>query len=446
MTFTAAALTGRLDELAKELPEPARYVVAYSGGLDSTVLLHALVRAMESYASPLPVTAIHVDHQLHPDSAAWADHCERFADKLGVSIQVRRAEVRLDAGDGPEAAARSARYAILESLLEPGDWLLSAHHENDQAETLLLNLMRGSGLSGLAGIGPSRPFGRGSLVRPLLGIPRDALERYAHADGLHWVDDPTNAESRYDRNFLRNEVLPLLQTRWPAASGSLRRSAELAAEAAALLAELAEVDLSAAGEPARLDLPELRRLPAPRQRNLLRHAIRRLGLPLPPATRLAQIVSELVTARDDAQPLVTWPGAEVRRYRDRIYLLREQSAGDPVAELLRVGRAPLSLGAGRGSLALEPADGAGLRPDVARAGLRVAWREGGERIRPSGHAQTHSLKKLLQDAGVVPWQRARIPLLYSGERLAAVGDLWVAAEFVGDEGYCVRWLERPALF
>ncbi|MDH4106721.1 MAG: tRNA lysidine(34) synthetase TilS [Gammaproteobacteria bacterium] len=447
MSFTPKELIGRLAGTGQGLPEPARYVVAYSGGLDSTVLLHALVRAVGSFASPPPVLAVHVDHQMHPDSAAWAAHCERFAASLGVRYECRRAQVALDAGEGPEAAARTARYVILEHMLETGDWLLSAHHENDQAETLLLNLMRGSGLAGLAGIGPSRPLGRGWLLRPLLGIPRAELERYADAEALAWVEDPSNAESRYDRNFVRHEILPLLQTRWPAAAGSLRRSAELAAEAAALLAELAEVDLAAAGEPAKLDLGILRALPGPRQRNLLRHAIRRLGLPLPPATRLNQVIEELAAAREDAQPLVAWPGAEVRRYRDHAYLLPAQvSPGAPDGELLEPGRAPLSLGVGRGSLALEPAGGPGIRPSVVESGLRIAWREGGERLRPKGHAQTHSLKKLLQDAGIVPWQRARIPLLYSEERLVAVGDLWIASEFVSEEGYRVRWLERPALF
>lgn len=437
----------RLDDLGGALAEPTRYVVAYSGGLDSTVLLHALSMGLRSLASPAALVAVHIDHQLHPDSTAWADHCERYAGSLGVRFERRSAHIPRDAGEGIEAAARVARYAILESLLETGDWLLSAHHENDQAETLLLNLMRGSGLAGLAGIGSSRPIGKGWLLRPLLGVPRSELERYAAAEALAWVEDPSNAESRYDRNFLRNEVLPLLRTRWPAAAGSLRRSADLAAEAAALLAELAELDLADAGVPARLDLAVLRRLPLPRQRNLLRHAIRRLGLPLPPATRLTQIVEELAGAREDAQPFVSWPGVEVRRYRDHVYLLRESPPvpGD-VTELLLPDQAPLALGVGRGSLVLDPAGGPGIRPSVASAGLRVTWREGGERFRPKGHAQTHSLKKLLQEAGIVPWQRAKIPLLYCDERLVAVGDLWIAADFVGEDGYRVRWLERPELF
>jgi len=447
MGFTSAELMTCLDELGSGLPEPTRYVVAYSGGLDSTVLLHALAEGLRMQVSPAPLMAVHVDHRLHPESAAWADHCERYAASLGVRFERRTADIPADADEGPEAAARAARYAILESLLESGDWLLSAHHENDQAETLLLNLMRGSGLAGLAGIGASRPIGRAWLLRPLLGVPRTELERYAAEEGLTWVEDPSNAESRYDRNFLRNDVLPLLRTRWPAAAGSLRRSADLAAEAAALLAELAEADLAGAGVPARLDLGVLRGLPPPRQRNLLRHAVRRLGLPLPPATRLTQIVEKLAVAREDAQPLVAWPGVEVRRYRDHIYLLRESaSAPGEAAGLLVPGQAPLNLGTGRGSLSLDAAGGPGIRPSIANAGLRVAWREGGERVRPKGHAQTHSLKKLLQEAGIVPWQRAKIPLLYSDERLVAVGDLWIAADFVGEEGYRVRWLDRPELF
>lgn len=442
MSFKPENLEERLAELRGAGPAPARYLVGYSGGIDSTVLLHALSRI----ASPTPVIAVHVDHQLHPLSAEWREHCRAFAGSIGADFVERRAVIADGAGFGLEAAAREARYDLFEALVQKDDWLLSAHHENDQAETLFLNLFRGSGLGGLAGIGVSRTFGQGRLVRPLLGVSREAIEDYARRNNLAWIDDPSNLDSRFDRNFLRNEILPRLRSRWPAVSARLGRSAELAAEASDLLAELARIDLEAAGDAGRLDAGAVQALSPARRRNLLRYAIRRAGLPAPPAKRLEQIVAELIGARADAAPLVTWPGAEVRRYRDRIYLLPASLVPEEVVGRVLVPGGPgIDLGPGLGRLYLDEAAGAGIDPALVARGLELRFREGGERIRPAGHDCTHKLKTLLQDASIVPWMRARIPLLFSGDDLVAVGDLWIAAECSAPDGYVVRWDDRPEI-
>ncbi|MDH3812019.1 MAG: tRNA lysidine(34) synthetase TilS, partial [Gammaproteobacteria bacterium] len=283
MTFSHEQLQQHLAALEQQAAKPSRYVIAFSGGLDSTVLAHALAAA----GGDVPLIAVHIDHGLQEDSARWNAHCEAFAKSLDIEFRGLRVEVSPDSGKGPEAAAREVRYAALHDELLPGDWLLSAHHREDQAETLLLNLIRGSGPAGIAGIGAVRRFGPGWLARPLLHIDQAALRVYAENQNLKWVEDPSNADRRFDRNFLRHEVLPVLQTRWPDVAARLQRSATHAGEAAGLLADLAQLDLEMlAAQPGRLPVDGLSGLTRGRQRNLLRFALREQGLPMPTASQL----------------------------------------------------------------------------------------------------------------------------------------------------------------
>ena len=441
MSLTHQTLKDRLSELQRGGRPPARYLVAFSGGLDSTVLLHAL----SAMGTSIPIVAIHIDHQLCAESVEWESHCHDFANSLNVRYVGRKANISSDERAGPEAASRAARYAIFETLVEDDDWLLSAHHESDQAETLLLNLMRGSGPGGLAGIASSRPFAKGCLLRPLLGVTKMQIEEYAKRENLHWIEDPSNLESRFDRNFLRNEVLPMLESRWPASIQRLSRSAGLAGEAQVMLDGLAKSDLAKVGSAHRIEIALMKELDEARQRNLLRYAIRQLELQSPPSTRLSQIVDELVHARQDAQPLVSWPGTEVRRYRGHIYLLAASPASEQHAGRRLTLEKNLDLGPGMGCLSLAKTDGPFIDSDVAAAGLTIRFRDGGESIRPVGHDHSQKLKKLLQDAAVVPWMRERVPLLYSGDNLVAVADLWIAAEFSKPKGYRVCWRERPEI-
>jgi tRNA(Ile)-lysidine synthase len=445
MTFSSEVLLSRLQALSDTKPQ--RFLVAFSGGIDSSVLLHALASSRDSHQTP--IVAIHINHGLHEAAAEWAEQCSHIAAKLGVEFICRDVEVDHKSGLGIEATARQARYDAIGEFVMEGDWLLSAHHENDQAETLILNLMRGSGLAGLAGIGASQRFGSGMLVRPLLGITGGEIRSYAEEQGLSWIDDPSNLDTRFDRNFLRQEIMPSLEQRWPGVAGRLSRSAELAGEASELLTDLAQLDLkaiAAAATPDRLDIDALKALSEKRQRNLLRYAVRLCGLPPPPATRLRQITHELIPAREDAQPLVEWPGAEIRRYRDKLYLLGQSPAE---TELLTSNLTPdgdwLDLGAGSGQMRLEAGVDGGIDTETVEAGLSLRFRKGGEEICPVGRKRTRKLKKLLQEDGVVPWMRQRIPLLYSGDNLVAVGDLWIASEASKSKGYGVNWRNRPAL-
>lgn len=439
MTFGPAILAERLAKLEAVAGEPERYVVAFSGGLDSTVLTHALGKL-----SAVPVLAIHVDHGLQAESESWAQHCASAAAEFGVEFRSLRVAVDLDSGKGPEASARDARYAALRAQLRAGDWLLSAHHREDQAETLLLNLIRGSGPAGVAGIGEIRRFDPGWLVRPLLNVDRASIEKYANDAALDWVEDPSNSDHRFDRNYLRHEVLPRLQSRWPDVAARLQRSAGHAGEAANLLTELAQIDLERLGGRAqRLPIDGLAELSQARQRNLIRYALRELGLSTPTAAQLDQVMSELMSARQDAQPLVSWPGASVRRYRNGLYLLPEY-----LADAIRsasVSGDKIELGAGLGTLHFVASSDAGLSSALVQRGLVIKARTGGEEFRPQGQSHTRKLKKLLQEEAVVPWMRDRLPLVYCGEQLVAVGDLWLAADAVTEPGVAVRWKGRPTL-
>jgi len=346
----------------------------------------------------VPVLAIHVDHALQTDSANWSKHCAQIAAELEIDFRSLLVDVQLESGKGPEASARDARYAALSAELSNDDWLLSAHHREDQAETLLLNLIRGSGPAGVAGIGDVRRIGPGWLVRPMLNVDRADIELYANDMGLHWIEDPSNEDQRFDRNFLRHEVLPRLKSRWPDIAARLQRSAGHAGEASQLLIELAAIDLESLGSrAARLPIDGLSGLSVARQRNVIRFALRELGLSTPTAVQL-----------------VSWAGASVRRYRNGLYLLPENLADAVASESLS--GADLELGIGLGTLHFKLGADIGISEELFSGGLTIKPRTGGEEIQLQGQPHTSKLKKLLQEEGIVPWMRDRLPLVYSGDR------------------------------
>lgn len=424
---------------------PARRLcVAFSGGLDSTVLLHAAARLCADHPGHR-LRAVHVDHQLHDDSGRWSAHCEAAAGRLGVAFQKVAVEVPRRPGQGLEAAARGARYAALGALLAPGELLLTAHHADDQLETVLLALMRGAGLRGLSAMPPGQRFSRGWLVRPLLGFTQAALEAWACQERLEWLTDPSNVDTRFDRNHLRHQVLPALRARWPAAARSAVRSAAHLGEAGAVLDSLAARDCAAARVGACMDVEVLRALDPARRRNLLRYWIRRQGMLAPSTRKLAAIEHDLLQAREDRVPCVAWEGGELRRHAGLIHVL-------PPGVVPAAAFAPLQwpvtqslvLPGGLGRLRLESCDsgktgmpGPGM-PGLAVArlapSLEVRARRGGESLRPAGDPHRRTLKKLLQSYGVLPWWRPHVPLIFSAGRLAAVADLWIAQEFAAGEG------------
>jgi len=427
-------------------PAPAvapRFTVAFSGGLDSTVLLAALCRL----GLAARVRAAHVDHGLHPHSPRWVEHCAAAAAALGVEFAVTRVTVEQGSGQGLEAAARDVRYGALGALQRPGEVLLTAHHGDDQLETLLLRMLRGSGVRGLRGILSFGPYGAGFLGRPLLGFTRAELHAEALAWGLSWLEDPANREARHDRNFLRLQVLPPLLARWPAAVQNAGRLALQMAEAEDILTGVAVEDARSLVEPRRVPRAALAALEPARQRNLLRHLLRRAGLGVPSAAKLDELRRALLDARSEAQPLVRWPGGEGRVYREHLYLavpLVAASSSDSSAVLGRHGR----WSGPEGEIVLEPAGSApGLPESWLTGGLTLRFRAGGEQFQPLDRRHRQPLKRWFQEAGIVPWMRRRIPLLYRAEQLVAVGDLWLTAEVraagADEPRWCVRWTEHP---
>jgi tRNA(Ile)-lysidine synthase len=397
-------------------------VVALSGGLDSTALLHLLSTQPALRARGL--RALHVHHGLHADADRWTGHCEALCAALGVPLRVARVEVVRDAGGGLEAAAREARRRAFADALGAGEVLALAHHRDDQAETFLLRALRASGVDGLAAMRPWQRFAAGWLWRPLLAVPRGELRAWADKHGLQWIEDPSNAELAHDRNYLRHRVLPLLRERWPNVDAAFARSAALAAADGALLVEGDEAALAASrgGDPATLSVPALRALPQARRARVLRRWIEALGLPPLPARGVALVESDLLHAAPDGSAAFAWEDAIVRRWRD---LLHAGHRRLPLPAGWRArwdGQVPFALPGG-GELRLEGANG-------FDAPLTVAARVGGERIVLRGRAHSHALKHVLQDLGVPPWRRARLPLLLDAQgRVLAAGDVAFSAGF-----------------
>ncbi|EAR21518.1 tRNA lysidine(34) synthetase TilS [Nitrococcus mobilis] len=400
-----------------------RLWIAYSGGCDSTVLLHAAV------TSGLPVSALHVDHGLHPESGDWALHCRARCQALGVPLRVEPVTVR-DGGEGLEAAARKARYQAYAAILAPGECIATAHHVDDQAETVLLRILRGTGIDGLAGIPAERELGEGRLIRPLLGFCRAELVAYATRHELSWIDDPANRCDRHDRSFLREHVVPLLETRWPGLAQRLTRLARHADAASMLTERWARRQLTVLGDdPCVLPVAVLAEFDEAERVQLLRSWIRRQGRRPPPERRLCRGLMDLLRAAPDRQPALVWADGCIRRYRGRLYLLPPRLPQPPAIGLPWDMRQPLNMPE-LGRLEARPSVGRGLRAQCVRqAPVEVRFRQGGEHMRLRGHARSHALKRLLQERGVPPWVRERLPLIFIGHELAAVADLLLAESF-----------------
>lgn len=421
-----------LQALAPWRQAPA-WKVAFSGGLDSTVLLQLLARLRESHALP-PLSAIHIHHGLQGVADSWVGLCRAQCDALGIPLQVRH--VKVGEGASLERAAREARYAAFAELLGEGEVLLTAQHQDDQAETLLLRLLRGAGVRGLAAMPAARPLAAGQLVRPLLGVSRVELERWACSEQLGWVEDPSNLDTRLARNFLRHEILPRLTQHWPAASAVLARDAEQLAEADALLGELAELDLQAAATPPQPDwlpLPSLALAPLQvlseaRQRNVLRHWLRVLTL-LPEREHWAGW-RDLRDAGADAAPIWRLAGGELQRAGGRLWWL----SGDWL-------QVPPPLAGGWADPA-QPLDLPGngrvwLTGSVPARPLQIRYRQGGEVLELAGRGR-RDLKRLLQECALPAFVRHRLPLLYAGDALLAVANL-PQLELASGEGLQLHW-------
>ena len=467
-SFTPEWLQRRLSSLLPDYPD-VNLCVALSGGLDSTALLAALTaHGRKRLRKRTRLRAIHVHHGLHANADDWTEHCSTLAARLNVPLNILRVKVPRPRGSSLEAVARDARYAALADALEPAEALLTAHHEDDQLETVFLQLMRGAGMPGLAAMPEVVPFAQGTLVRPLLSRSRAELEAWARANELTWVDDDTNANEQLDRNYLRRQVMPLIRARWPSAARTASRSSRHAAEAQRLLDALALADIERASNGPALSIQHLRALSPDRRRNAIRFWIARAGHPLPDTARLDEITGALLDARADANPHVEWSGTRLQRHADHLTLVeggkgarsferatslgagvalgrptshapatsqttrpksnRSSSAtsakSEPITWNWRASRTSPSSGCW-GTLTLEPDPHGPINLDALPSTLTVRQREGGERLRPARNGPTRTLKQLFQETRTPLPERANLPLLYTDERLIAVADRWL---------------------
>lgn len=409
------------------LPDHSRVWIAFSGGLDSTLLLRVAAACHGS------VTALHINHQLQPDHEQTEQFCRAVCQALGVRLVIERVDVPVgcSASGGLEQAARDARYRVFRSHLQAGDLLLMAHHADDQAETVLFRLLRGSGVDGLSGMPAYRPLGEGSLFRPWLDISRERLEQVAADVGLDWIEDASNRSEVHDRNYLRHSVMPGLKQRWPELLKRMSRSAGACADSARLNRRLAELRWQECGDGrGRIRLDRFRQLDEMEQRNLIRWWIEDNGWPVPSMASWRQVLAELLDAADDRAPELRGEGFTLRRYRGRLYLVPEVTVPGRPAEL-RPGQ-PLRWGAW--TLRLEPMED-GASPETPVLPIRVSTRQGGERVKPSPGRPSRALKTWLQEQGVPPWERARLPLVYEGApgagELVAIGNLWCSERYSG---------------
>jgi tRNA(Ile)-lysidine synthase len=398
--------------------------------MDSRALLHALVSLRPMHQKPIVI--VHVHHGLSPYADDWASHAQQTAQAYGLPCIVQRVTVAKTAS--VEAAARQARYQAFNQVLTTGDVLILAHHQHDQAETVLLRLMRGSGVRGLAAMQEIGfvPYHNQAIPcwRPWLTISRDDIQLYAQQQQLSWVEDESNTNTDFNRNYLRHNVLPVLQQRWPQAIKQLAITSQRLRESDELLQEIAANDyLHVRDRGLTLNINKLTDLTVARRNNLLRYWLAQQALALPDYADLLRVWHEVCLAKADAEPVLAWQGVEVRRYRQQLFAMAPVVNVDWTLETLWLDKnQPLTLVTGE--CLLPEAVQQGINMTLWSTGqVSIRYRQGGEKIKPVGRQHHHDLKKLLQAQGVPAWQRQRIPLLYINQQLAAVLGYWIAEEF-----------------
>lgn len=419
------ALQSQLQAQLQNLPESEPLWVGFSGGLDSSVLLHALINVAQGRA----VTAVHVHHGLSASADSWMAHCRAKACEWGAGFKVVHVEVK-PAGKGLEDAAREARFSVFAQTLQLGGTLFTGHHQNDQAETVLLRLLRGTGVRGLGSIQATRPFGQGRLVRPWLSVPRDDLLSYARQNQLTWIEDDSNTDQQLDRNYLRLTIMPAVLARWPGALKTLSRAATLAQENESLVALLAEQDLQ--GLDARAErighsiaLDSLADWPKARVANVLRYWLHSLNISVPSKEVLDQVYEQVFGPgkAPDSQPNIAWASYAWCYFHGRLYCLPRGDAPSQPFQLGWSGKEALTLPNG-GTLALLK--GGDFYWDGQP--LEVRSRLTGERCHPRARKHSQTLKKLLQEYQLEPWLRDQVPIVLQGGRAVAVGDLWLEGD------------------
>lgn len=414
-------------------------IVGYSGGVDSHVLLHLLASLREFKGR---ITAVYIHHGLQDCANDWAIHCQQITHDLGVNFKIVHVNAQAIAGQSPEEAARNARYQAFKEMLTENDVLLFAQHRNDQLETVLLQLFRGAGLKGLSGMPAAIEFSSGMLLRPLLDVNQEDITQYAQQNNLQWIEDPSNQDMQFDRNYLRQKVIPLLEQRWSGIDTTVSRVAKHCAEAQAVISESAKEkmlvlyhsdkqSLSISGLLAYNDLT---------QQWIIREWMSYLGMRMPSQKVMSAILRDILLARQEANPVIRHDGYNIQRYRDNLYSESERKKPD-LSQIICWAEHKKSLSLpDNGELILEGAE-QGIAKYVWQQGrILVKYRQGGEKIALANRTGRHSLKKLYQEAAIAPWRRDVIPLIYINGELAAIAGYWVSADFYVQSGDCVSLL------
>lgn len=412
------------EDWLQRLTRYRKLFVGFSGGLDSTVLLHSLAQQPPLLSK---LQAVHVHHGLSINATDWEHHCQQFCAALSIPFIARHVEI--NAQVNIEEGARVVRYQVFSSLLSENDCVLLAHHRDDQAETLLLQLFRGAGVDGMAAMPPVKEMAVGALARPLLQHSRQTLEAYAHQHQLSWIDDESNQNSAFSRNYLRHQIMPLLQVKWPGVVNNLVRSATHCQQAKLNLDALAKIDYMGLAESRdTLALPQLKNLERPRLANVLRVWLKNNRARCPSDTMLGRLIDEIILVRTDANPFVQWDKVTIRRYQQTLYLLKNEVVTRQSCAEWSTFPAPLRISVNQHLHASRDARGL-LVP--AGSQVHVRFRQGGELFYWRG--QTKQLKKLLQQWHIPPWQRDSVPLLYIDGVLAAVVGFAISDHYYGEE-------------
>jgi len=448
LVFTAE----RLLQILASLPRVNSYIVGFSGGADSTALLHALSNIQKQLDTP--VSAVHVNHGIHADADQWQSQCERFCYRHDIKLTCLRIDLKNSSGKGLEAEARHLRYEAISALLKPGDCLLTAHHADDQAETLLLNLMRGSGVDGLTAMPESRPLGTGSLQRPLLQFKNAALRNYLRENDVEWTEDPSNLHLDHDRNFVRHEVIPLLEQRWPEVCQRLLLTRDAMNDARHLLENLADEYLLQNLDhayvlpitPQCASKPELFRL-------VVRRFIKQSGASGIPAYKLGTFCEQVQLDHSDHKVSVSWDGWLLHWYQNQLWLHSETHILPCPSVKWPDGQSEVDLGEDVGQLILETGEPS---KSQAEPGIRVSpqgdFSVGGrinmeESVINQGGFHK-SLKNVFQSAHIPPWLRDSIPLCKLNGELVAVGDWYFNERFanwLSENKVSLNWRPRHPL-
>jgi tRNA(Ile)-lysidine synthase len=445
MSFSAAYLGAVLEAHA---PAGATgLVVALSGGADSASLLSAAAALAATFRG-LPLRAVHVDHGLQTAAASFREVCAALCRRLGIRLAVIPITVQTPPGASLEAAARVSRYAALELELGPGECLLTAHHREDQAETLLLQVLRGAGLKGMSAMPMCRPLGRGWHLRPLLEVPQAELLAFGASSRDLCAVDPMNEDLRFDRSYLRRQVWPLIEARWPGSATALSRTARHAADAQALLDRAAGYDVTRLRDGDALSVPGLRALHPTERVNAIRFWLREAGVEPPSTARLTEALRQLFEAEADRLPNIAWGNFALRRYRQRVFLTQARPPRLDGTRRWFVGPdSRVDLGPNLGTLRWTVQIG-GIDARRLPQILIVRRRDGGEALKPAAQGRTQTVQHLCQSQGVLPWMRDALPLVFAGEALIAVADLWLDARWCasdGAPGLGLIWEQAPIM-